>query len=341
MCLRRFPRNVTLFLNLYGFYKINLGEVFLRNYEYIILDEETDAHLKVTVNKCPGKKYPCKINVGHTQRINDSVAISSSVNDCAENDTNTHIDNKNCVVTNKIYNKFLLVSNNVLKFPDLYAYIYHLIHHPVGYYSNRNKISIKACRRPLTIYVDNINAANPIIGSSSSITIKNAHSSDYEAVINDPTTIAFLAKGPFVIPGAITAPTIFYDEHSYASPYPEKSYSFVNFFPWMPEEKSIFALIKFLKYNEWKRVAIISDDTTVSREFEQKLTAMLEKEEFIYTSRSCDVANCNYSKVRTINNNFLLVDIAQLLCLLGCFVAQTDLRKNRLFSLKLSGTGGN
>ncbi|XP_026751631.2 uncharacterized protein LOC113512061 [Galleria mellonella] len=88
-------------------------------------------------------------------------------------------------------------------------------------------------------------------------------------------------------------PFIFYDSNHLLPVHEEDYPNSYTLLPWQPLK---YALVKFLQKMKWQRIAVISDDSYFSDEFEKELISLLHENDFVYTVKQClyNINSSNY-----------------------------------------------
>lgn len=109
--------------------------------------------------------------------------------------------------------------------------------------------------------------------------------------------LAVLAPKPFELPSEYSVPTIFYE-----TPYlnSEDKADFPKSITLVPWRLLKYGFVELIQKVGWQRVAIVTDDSEYSLEFEDELTALFSKERLVYTVIQCEDAKCDMNKVNYV-----------------------------------------
>ncbi|KAJ8720721.1 hypothetical protein PYW08_006186 [Mythimna loreyi] len=106
--------------------------------------------------------------------------------------------------------------------------------------------------------------------------------------------LAVLAPEPVELPFEYQVPTIFYEAPYMSS---ETKSAFPNSMNLVPWRLLKHGFVKFIKEVGWQRVAIVTDDSEYSIDFENELTTLFSKEGLVYTVIRCEDAKCDMEKI--------------------------------------------
>lgn len=120
---------------------------------------------------------------------------------------------------------------------------------------------------------------------------------DCSNYFNKNSLLAVLAPEPFNLPVEYSVPTIFYETPYLFSEYKTTFPNSMNLVPWQLLK---YGFLTFIQTMGWQRVAIVSDDSEYSLEFEDELIALFNIEKIIYTVIRCEDANFEIDKVNNL-----------------------------------------
>lgn len=256
------------------FYEHNYNDILNNNFIHAG-DQKTIK--TYAVNKCNRKE-------------NTTLQKKCELEDEKTDECKDEIYQENCETATYILNSAKIVSNNVLNYPFLYDYIVKFDG------TDDHESPTELCKSSMNIVICGNDRWYHDFHTSYKFEIRNEK--DCNDINFDPSTVAILAPAPFNVSETVHTTTIFYSDSDLS---PKAENMFENSFHWMPLIKTKFALLEFMKMNHWNRVAIISDSSPASGEYERELTALFDKENVIYASRSCDVLNCDFKEVSKEN----------------------------------------
>ncbi|KAI5640272.1 receptor family ligand binding region domain-containing protein [Phthorimaea operculella] len=149
----------------------------------------------------------------------------------------------------------------------------------------------------------------------SGIEKNNRHTVDDCDNVNDfkeLDVLAVIAPKPCHEEEFTSLPVVFYDVMApYLLPkdkvkYPNSATLYGNFHPEMA-----YQLMEFIQTQSWKRIAIVSDDSLYSSDFEDLMTNLFVRNSFVYSAHQCSGLKCSfYQALKRLKNADARVIIA-------------------------------